>query len=126
MDIFSSFPNAIVSGVWELGQIERGTTRGKVFSNPTLCDVVVDEGTYAVTDRSPSAEYEDSDTLIYAMPAQMPNLSTAALASGYVWHNLETDLFYEIREASLGKNQETGEVEHIEFILRPTKVVVNG
>lgn len=125
MDVFSCFPNALISGLWELGQVQRGTTRGKVFSNPIPCDVIVDEGTYAVTDCSPSAEYEDSDTLIYANPTQMPTLNTAELSAGYLWHNTGTKQYYEIREASLGKNQESGEVEHIEFLLRPTKVVLN-
>lgn len=124
MDVFSCFPNAIISNQWELGEVERGTVRGKVFKNPVLCDVIVDESTYAVTDRSPSAEYEDSDTLVYAKPSQMPSLKTNLLASSYVWHDMESDIYYEIRECSLGKNQETGEVEHIEFLLRPTKVIL--
>lgn len=126
MDVFSCFPNAIVRDMWEMGRVQRGTTRGKVFSEPITCDVIVDESTYATTDRSPDLEYEDSDTLIYAMPAQMPTLNTSELAAGYLWHNVDTGLYYEIREANLGKNQDTGEIEHIEFLLRPTKVVING
>lgn len=125
MDVFSCFPNAIIAGVWELGQVERGTMRGKVFSNPISCDVIVDESTYAMTDRSPNAEYEDSDTLLYAKPSQLPTVNTSMLAAGYIWHNKEANQFYEIREANIGKNQDTGTIEHIEFLLRPTKVVMN-
>lgn len=127
MDVFSYFPNAVIaSGEWELGSVQRGTTRGKVFSDPISCEVIVDEGTYAITDRSPNAEYENSDTLIYARPAQMPSLNTSVLAAGYIWHNTVSNLYYEIREANLGTNQDAGEIEHVEFLLRPTKVVVNG
>lgn len=122
MDVFEAFPKAIISGLWEIGTIARGTEIGKVFTPVAMCDVIVEEGVYDVTDRSPSAEYQDSDTLLYAMPGQMPTLDTAVLANGYVWHNTGNDLYYEIRECSQGKNQATGEVEHIEFLLRPTEV----
>lgn len=122
MNVFETFPEAIISGVWELGTIVRATEIGKVFTPVGECDVVVEEGVYNVTDRSPSAEYQDSDTLLYAMPDQMPTLDTAVLANGYVWHNTENDLYYEIRDCSQGKNQATGEIEHIEFLLRPTEV----
>lgn len=124
MDVFECFPNAIISDGWELGEVVRGTVRGKVFRNPVVCDVIVDEGVYAVTDRSPNAEYENSDTLVYARFEQMPTLHTNQLASSYLWHDTLADIYYEIREASLGKNQETGEVEHVEFLLRPTEVIV--
>lgn len=123
MDVFEAFPNAIISGVWEIGQVKRATVRGKQFSNAVTLDVIVDEGTYAVTDRSPSAEYESSDTLIYARASDMLTLDTAELAANYLWHNTVSNQYFEIREASLGKNQATGEVEHVEFLLRPTGVV---
>lgn len=124
MDVFEVFPQGIVLNEWYIGQLERGTVRGKEFSNPITCDVIVDEGTYAVTDRSPSAEYEDSDTLLYARPEQMPTTDTAALSTGYIWWHKPSNQYYEIREASLGKNQENGSIEHIEFLLRPTEVAL--
>lgn len=125
MDVFEAFDNAIVSGRWELGQLMTGTMVGKEFSNTVFCDVIVDEGSYARPDRSPEVEYQESETLIYARPEQMPTLSTSELTNGYMWHDAETDTFYEIRQASLGKNQETGEVEHVEFLIRPTLVVAD-
>lgn len=125
MDVFEAFEEAIVSDRWELGQLVSGTLRGKEFSNPIACDVIVDEEAYANPDRSPEVEYQESDTLIYAMPEQMPTLHPAQLTNGYLWHDTETDTFYEIREASLGKNQETGEIEHLEFLIRPTLVAIN-
>lgn len=122
MDVFSAFPNAIVSGRFELGTLTSGGIHGKEFSNPIACDVIIDEGAYATPDRSPEVEYQESETLIYAKPEQMPTLYTAQLTNGYLWHDKETDIYYEIRQASLGKNQETGEVEHVEFLIRPTLV----
>lgn len=123
MDVFSIFPEAIISGAWELGQVKRGTRRGKEFSDAVTVDVIIDEGTYSVTDRSPSAQYEDSDTLIYARASDLPTLDTATLGAGYMWHNVITDTYYNIREASLGKNQAGGVVEHVEFLLRPTEAL---
>lgn len=125
MDVFEAFPNAIITDRWELGQLQSGTIHGKEFSNAIACDVIVDEGAYATPDRSPEVEYQESDTLVYAKPEQMPTLYTAQLTNAYLWHDTETDIYYEIREASLGKNQETGEVEHVEFLIRPTMVASN-
>lgn len=125
MNVFNIFSEAIIPETWELGQVKRGTRRGKEFSEAVALDVIVDEGTYSVTDRSPSAQYEDSDTLVYARATDLPTLDTAKLAAGYMWHNIVTDTFYNIREASLGKNQARGMVEHVEFLLRPTEVLEN-
>lgn len=125
MDVFEAFPDAIVSNRWELGKLKSGTIRGKEFSNPVACDVIVDEGAYATPDRSPEVEYQESETLIYARPDQLPTLQVAKLTNGYLWHDKETGLFYEIRQASLGKNQEEGVIEHVEFLVRPTVVAVS-
>lgn len=122
MDVFNAFPKAIISGQWELGEVNRATDIGDVFSNPVACDVIIDEGSYADAHRSPNADGESSDILIYAKPDQMPTLLTASLTNGYMWHDKLNDLYYEIREASQGKNQETGVVEHVEFLVRPTLV----
>lgn len=126
MDVFEAFPNAIISGQWELGEVEYGTDIGTEFSNPQPCEVIVDEGSYTTHERAPDAPYEDSDNLIYARPGQMPTLVTAKLTNGYMWHDAVNDIYYEIREASLGKNQETGQVEHVEFLIRPTEVANSG
>lgn len=124
MDIFEAFPNGIVSNQYELGEVQYGTELGTEFSSATLCDVVVDEGTYATTGRAPEVPYNTSDILLYAKPQQMPTIVTAKLTNGHMWHDKINDLYYEIREASLGKNQETGVVEHVEFLLRPTEVAL--
>lgn len=122
MDVFSAFPNAVVSDQWELVEVERGTDIGDVVSNPVACDVIIDEGTYVDAHRSPDADGESSDILIYAKPEQMPTLVTAKLTNGYLWHDKLNDYYYEIREASQGKNQETGVVEHVEFLVKQTLV----
>lgn len=123
MTVFEAFPEGIISGVWELGQVQRATVRGKVFSSPSPMNVIADEGTSANTERSPNADYDTSDTLIYAKPEELPTLNTAELASSYIWHNKETGEYYDIRQASLGKNQVGGTIEHVEFLLRPTEVL---
>ncbi len=126
MDVFEIMPEAIVSDQFEIGQAEFGTEIGTVFSNAALCDVVIDEGTYNTSGRAPEAPYLTSDILLYAKPEQMPTLVTAKLTNGYMWHDKLNDLYYEIREASLGKDQETGNIEHAEFLLRPTEVALAG
>lgn len=126
MDAFEALPNAIITGQWELGEVQYGTELGTEFSNPQPCEVIVDEGTYTSRERTPDAPYEGSDILIYARPEQMPTLVTAKLTNGYMWHDVLNDFYYEIRDASLGKNQETGEVEHVEFLIRPTEVANDG
>lgn len=126
MDVFEAFPNAIISNQWELGMVKYGTEIGAEFTPIGPCDVIVDEGSYTAKERAPDASYEDSDNLIYAKPSQIPTLATAELTNGYMWHDVLNDLYYEIRDASLGKNQETGQVEHIEFLIRPTEVASNG
>lgn len=126
MDVFNSFPNAVISDQWQLGQVEYATEIGTEFSNAKLCSVIVDEGSFADPNRSPNAAYEDSGILIYAKPEEMPTLVTAQLTNGYMWHDKANNLYYEIRDASLGKDQETGKVEHVEFLIRPTEVASNG
>lgn len=125
MDVFRAFPNAVIYGQWELGEVQYATEIGTQFSNPDPCEVIVDEGSYTTKEKAPDAPYEDSDTLIYARPEQMPTLVTAVLTNGYMWHDKINDIYYEIRDASLGKNQETGQIEHIEFLIRPTEVAEN-
>lgn len=123
MDVFSVFPNAVVSNVWEIGEMTRDTEIGKVFTtDPTMCDVIIDEEEQAFLDTSPEAEYRESNTLLYAKPDQLPTLEVGTLQGSYVWHNAKTDAFYEIRRCGIGKNQETGTIEHVEFELHQTEL----
>lgn len=122
MDVFEAFPNGIIRNTWELGEVQRATEIGNVFQSIATCDVIIEEGVYDRSGRTPDADYQDSNILLYARPEDMPTLNTAALAAGYYWHNTATDQYYAIREASLGTNQETGVNEHVEFLLKPTEV----
>lgn len=122
MDVFNAFPKAIVAGVWELGQIVHDTDVGDrfVLAIAGKTEVIVDEVADTNLNASPSAETIREDTLLYARPYQLPTLNAAKLATGYLWWNTKTDQFYEITEVGIGKNQETGAVEHVEFKLQPT------
>lgn len=123
MDVFEAFPNGIVSNQYELGQVQYATEVGTQFSNGKLCDVIVEEATNVEFSRAPKANPEYTDMLIYARPEQMPTLVSAELTNRYMWHDVLNNFYYEIVEADIGKNQETGEIEHIEFKLRQTEVV---
>ena len=122
MDVFEAFPNGIIHNTWELGEVQRATEIGNVFSNPVACDVIVEEGVYDRSGRTPDADYQEDKTLLYARPQDMPTLNTAALAAGYYWHNKITDQYYAITQCALGTNQESGVVEHVEFLMKPTEI----
>lgn len=124
--VFEAFPNAILYGVWQLGKLMRSTEVGKRFEAVSgQFEVIVDEVSEARMNTSPSAEAILEDTLLYARPEQMPTLNSSLLCTDYLWQNTETGTIYEITEAGIGKNQESGVVEHIEFKLRPAGVL-NG
>lgn len=125
MDVFDAFPNGIVSNQYELGEVQYATAEGTVYSSGKLCDVIVEEEANAEFDRTPSANPIYTDMLIYARPEQMPTLVAAQLTNGYMWHDVLNNFYYEIVSASLGKNQETGQIEHVEFKVRQTEVT-NG
>lgn len=122
MDVFEAFPNAIISNQWALVGVLKGTEVGTEITSSKMCDVIVDEGSYASPNNTPKANYEESNILLYARASDMPTLATPALHSAYMWHDTVNGYYYAIEEASLGKNQETGVVEHVEFVLRQTEV----
>jgi len=122
MDVFEAFPNAIISNQWEIGEVRYGTETGTQFSNPVACDVIIDEATSASVADIPDLKNE---SLLYARASDMPTLLTSKLATNYMWHDKTNDLYFMILQVGLGKNQETGKVEHVEFVLRQTEVA-NG
>lgn len=119
--VFECFPNAIVSKVWVIGQFAQGTMTGNVFNPLRYVDVIIDEGSNTQIDNAPNAQTMLSDTLLYARPEQMPVTSSKALTSDYMLYNEEEDTYYAIIDAGIGKNQETGVVEHIELKIRETE-----
>ena len=121
--IFDAFPQAIITGTWELGTCQHGSVIGNVFQKIGDLDVVIDEGFNSNVNTTP--ETLASDMLIYAKPCQFPTLNMNALVSGYMLHNTYEDTYYEIVDAAIGKNQETGLAEHLELKVVQTEVV-NG
>lgn len=119
--IFSAFPEAIITGVWQIGTCQHGTVVGNQFTGIEYLDVIVDEGNSSQVNTTPEALR--SDLLIYAYPCQMPTLATNALVSGYMLHNAVEDTYYEIVDAGIGKNQHTGAIEHVELKVVQTEVV---
>lgn len=123
MDVFSAFAGAVVSGRYVLGQCQRGTLEGNQFSTVSNLDVIVDEGDIGMIGRAPNAEVLEADLLLYVKPSQLPTTNPRALTAGYMIYDQEYDDYFAIINASLGKNQNNGQIEHIELLLRQTEAV---
>ena len=119
MDVFSAFPNAITSCTWQLCELQRGTEIGNVVKPIDFCDVIVDEENTAYTEQSPSADGFATNTLLYVRPEQLPTLNINELLASYCWQNADYGQYYAIENVGLGKNQDNGVLEHVEFIVRP-------
>lgn len=120
ISIFDVFSNAIISGVWQIGTCQHGTLVGNVFTKEADLDVVIDEGNASVVDTTP--EELKSDLLVYVKPEQMPTIRTNKLVSSYMLYDSENDDYYEIIDAGVGKNQHTGNIEHLELKVVQTEV----
>lgn len=124
VDVFEAFPSAIVSNVWQISPYQRGSIVGTVWDSEkaTGLDVVIDEGDSGAINTAPNAEPLESDTLMYVIPSQLPTTNIRALIAGYLLYNSEDEEYYSIVDAGVGKNQETGKIEHIELKIRQTEV----
>lgn len=118
MTVFDAFPNALET--WTLYEKIENTEVGKTLGNSVELHVIVDEADEAHQNEAPDAPYIVADTLLYAKPSELPTLSPSALTGDYIASDGST--YYEILEAGLGKNQETGEIEHVELRVRATEV----
>lgn len=132
ISIFKAFPNAIISGVWQIGTCQHGTVVGNQFTLLNNIDVIIDEGYNSNISVTP--ESLGSSLLIYVKPCQMPkeinelyltSQIVTALVANYMLHDTATDTYYLITDAGVGKNQHTGKIEHIELKVVATEVV-NG
>lgn len=123
MDVFKAFSKAIITDDWSLGSITISTDVGKIFKDEGFKSVIVDEGAEA-DENSPNANTLTTDTLIYAKPDEMPTTNTAELVASYFWHQQSTGQYYRILEVGVGKNQDEGIVEHIEFRVRPSEIAM--
>jgi len=124
MDVFSAFPNAIISGIWKIAKYQRGGVVGTYWDadNAYTLDVIVDEGDVSNINAGSNAETLDADLLLYAKPSQLPTTNPRALASGYLVYDSENGDSFAVINAGIGKNQENGEIEHIELLLKQTDI----
>lgn len=119
--IFDAFPNAIISGVWQIGTCQHGTIVGNEFTKVADIDVIIDEGNNSDINATP--ESLTADLLVYVYPNQLPTVNTNALVSEYMLYDSQNDHYYAITDAGVGKNQHTGRIEHLELKLTQTEVV---
>lgn len=125
MDVFKAFPSAVVSGVYSIGEYQRGTVEGNQYIKTADLDVIIDEGDAGDIGMAPNAETLDADLLLYVKPEQLPTTNPRALAAGFMIYDSENNDYFAVINAGLGKNQQTGKLEHVELLLRQTEVI-NG
>lgn len=120
LTVFQAFPNGIEHEIWQIGQMAYSTITGNALDTDSLTyiDVIEDEANDSEPNNSPSYANTYSDTLLYVRPEQMPTIDTAELIASYAVKNTQTDKLYAIIDAGIGKNQESGVIEHIELRLR--------
>lgn len=116
MTVFDAFPNAIEQG-WQIAQVTYSSITGNTVTNGTAIDVIIDEGSSSDANQAPNAAGLFADTLVYTKPDQMPTTDTSALVAGYVLID-PNERTWEIIDAGQGKNQENGQIEHIELKIR--------
>lgn len=119
--VFNAFPNAVISGVWSIGTHQRGTVLGNTYTKYGDIDVIISEGQDASYGSAPNAEVITTDLLLYVKPSQLPTTNLRELAASAIV--TDGSAYFEIVNASAGKNQETGELEHIELAVRQTEIV---
>ena len=120
LSIFKAFSNAIIYNVWQIGYCQRGGVVGNVFVKEADIDVVLDEGSSSSVNTTP--EELRSDLLVYVKPEQLPTIRTNKLVSSFMLYDSENDDYYQIIDAGVGKNQHTGEIEHLELKVVQTEV----
>lgn len=121
MDVFSAFAGAVVSGKYSIGTCQRGSLVGSVFVKESDLDVIVDEGDLTDISLAPNATPLNADLLMYCKPDQLPTTNPRELVASYMIYDSETGDYFAIVNAGVGKNQQTGVVEHIELMLQQTE-----
>ena len=116
MTVFDAFPNAIEQG-WQIAQVTYSSITGNTVTNCTAIDAIIDEGSSSDANQAPNAAGLFADTLVYTKPDQMPTTDTSALVEGYVLID-PNERTWEIIDAGQGKNQDNGQIEHIELKIR--------
>ena len=118
MDVFQAFPKAIVA--WYIGEVKYSSVRGNVgiIGTGQQLDVIEDIGGNTDPNQSPNSQGIASDRLLYVRPGQLPTLDPAALMEKYGMSDINQHL-YTIVDVGIGKNQETGIIEHVELKVKP-------
>lgn len=123
MDVFEAFPNAIIRYRYYLGTYQRGTIEGDKFDIKSDLSVIVDEGDAGRIGGAPNAQSLEADLLMYVKPIELPTLNARELTAGYMIYDDKYGDVFAIINADIAKNQETGEIEHVELFLRQTEAV---
>lgn len=129
MTVFDAFPNGIEE--WGLAIAHYSTLTGNTYElgdSAIKLHVIIDEAQSTDPNPAPNAQGIEADTLVYCIPDELPTLDTAALCAGYVCGPWTGEKVYSIIDAAIGKNQETGIIEHVELRVRQTTAegVSNG
>lgn len=124
MTVFDAFPNGIEA--WKIGKISISTLTGtEQIGSATALNVIADEINESEIRGGASVPPLDGDLLLYAQPAELPTTDTAKLIANYGVTDPDGRT-YRILDAAKGKNQETGELEHIELIIRQEEMNANN
>lgn len=111
--VFDAFPNGIEKIT--LMRASYSTITGNTAQVIGEIDAIIDEGSSAEINASPNIADMSDDRLAYVRPEQLPTLDCAELSASYsIAYEGKT---FSIKDASIGKNQETGKIEHIELKL---------
>lgn len=121
MDVFEAFPNSVKTD-WTIGKVQRATEIGDVYTELGHLACIVERGTTAEFNTSPSAQITRATTLLFVKPETLPTTDVETLKASYIVSDGQSRR-YDIVDAAEGFNQETGELEHIELSLNPTGVV---
>lgn len=120
MDVFEAFPNAIIMAY--IAPISYGTIEGNRLGQRKEIHVIIDEGSNADQNSSPMNASIQSDTLIYCKPHEMPTTDASTLVADYAIISGGGQVFA-IEDAGIGRDQDTGRIEHIELKIRPTGAI---
>lgn len=117
MTVFDAFPNAIIQV--KIAPIAYSSITGNDIDleNAETIDAIIDEGSSSDANPAPNTAGLYADTLIYTRPEQLPTIDTSSLVSDYAIVDSQ-DGTWEITDAGAGKNQDTGQIEHIELKIR--------
>lgn len=118
MDVFEAFPNAVIRYRYFLGTYQRGTIEGDKFEVISDLSVIVDEGETGKIGGAPNAQSLDADLLMYVRPIELPTLNARELTSGYMIYDDQSGDCFAIVTADIAKNQDTGQIEHVELLLK--------